>query len=113
MPDADPTSRRLPAAKQPTAVPLASIRAYRETGRNHSQASSIPRERAEPESRVRIRDGTDCRRATKSVVAPNTFLHAADARVNSSLIALWLEALALWFTLWGEIGGGPSACVGR
>ncbi len=32
MPDADPTSLRLPAAKQPTAVPLASIRAYRRTG---------------------------------------------------------------------------------
>lgn len=32
MPDADPTALRLPAAKQPTAVPLASIRAYRKTG---------------------------------------------------------------------------------
>lgn len=32
MPDADPTSLRLPAAKQPAAVPLASIKAYRRTG---------------------------------------------------------------------------------
>ena len=32
MPDAEPTALRLPAAKQPTAVPLASIRAYRRTG---------------------------------------------------------------------------------
>ena len=32
MPDADPTSLRLPAAKRPTAVPLATIRAYRRTG---------------------------------------------------------------------------------
>ena len=32
MPDADPTSIRLAAAKQPTAVPLASIKAYRRPG---------------------------------------------------------------------------------
>ncbi len=31
MPDADPTSLRLPAAKQLTAVPLATIKAYRRT----------------------------------------------------------------------------------
>ncbi len=32
MPTADPTALRLPAAKPPAAVPLASIRAYRRTG---------------------------------------------------------------------------------
>ncbi len=32
MPDADPTALWLPIAKQPTAVPLASIRASRRTG---------------------------------------------------------------------------------
>ncbi len=32
MPVADPAALRLPAAKQPTAVPLASISAYRKTG---------------------------------------------------------------------------------
>ena len=94
MPDADPTSLRLPAAKQLTAVPLASIRAYRKTG-----CAVVTIERA---GRAPHRHRVSLRRY--ALLRKWTITRAAHRRRTSGA---WLRG-SLTVSLWPQGGCRPQ-----